>query len=49
MIDYDELKVNLLNLKERLNKIGGSLWHTKNSQRIKWIRRINITTRFLEW
>ena len=48
MVDLEENKRNLIYMKNKLEEIGGSLWHPIFREEIKWIREENYSRWFLD-
>ena len=47
MLEFEEIIKTLNELKNRLESLGESLWHTKFRKKITGIRRTNFKTRIL--
>lgn len=48
MLDLEENKRNLINIENRFNSIGGSLWHRFFRSTIKRVWKQNFRRRFLD-
>ena len=49
MLELEENTRLLQTLKEKLKKLGESLWHNQFRKAIKWIRKTNNGRKILEW
>ena len=49
MIELEENKKELLELKSKLESLGESLWHRYNNQKTRRIGKQDIKSGFLEW